>query len=56
MYEFIIIALGVMVGTLMASAVGLLVLMQPKVIKWYLAVYQKSVNEAIEEACTNLDL
>lgn len=36
MTTFIIVALGVMVGTLMASAVALLLVTNPKVMKWYM--------------------
>lgn len=49
MMTFITIVAGVMVGTLLASAVALLIATRPVVLKWYMAKVQNSVNQVIED-------
>jgi hypothetical protein len=49
MMTFITIVAGVMVGTLLASGVGLFIATRPAVLKWYMTKIQDSVNKVIED-------
>ena len=56
LYTIIAIALGVFFGYLLTIAVAFVMCTQPKVIKWYMKKMQHVVDDAIEEACADLDL
>lgn len=54
MMNFIVVALGVFVGTLMASAVAVILLFNDRFLKWYMKKAIKlaeKINEEIYEEC-----
>ena len=46
---FVMMALSVAVGTLLATGVAVFIMMQPKVMKAYMKWVQKATNEIVDE-------
>lgn len=52
MMDFIMMTISFTVGILLASVVALVLMMQPKVVKWYMKLmmkYTKAIEEFAEE-------
>lgn len=53
MMEFIILTLGITVGMLLAMATACIIMLQPKVVNWYMKKMFKAMNQG-EEAFMEL--
>lgn len=49
MLNFIILTISIMVAILLASALACFIMLQPKVLKWYLRYVQKLTEEIIDD-------
>lgn len=49
MMEFIMMTISFAVGILLAMAVAFAVMLQPKVLKWYMSYATKVSNQIVEE-------
>lgn len=59
MFNFIILTVSIMVALMLASALSMYIIFQPKVMKWYLGKmtkYMKTYTEILEEEFEKIEL